>query len=218
MIRAINGRGAHRARAVCDRCGRDEVVTCDYARMSGGSGWAPNEAQVTRKMTGQGWAVVKGKLHCPGCEAKRKVKPMAEVQAKLQAGAAVPQPSREQKRAIIDLLQASYDTKAGRYLQGETDATLATVLEVRAGWVAVLREELFGPDGRNEEADALRQELDALRADIKAAEAVHDDLRKALDRQGEALAGLRGQAGRAEAKLSRILTAVGAHVVRKAGL
>ena len=169
-------------------------------------------------MTGQGWAVVKGKLHCPGCEAKRKVKPMAEVQAKLQAGAAVPQPSREQKRAIIDLLQASYDTKAGRYLQGETDATLATVLEVRAGWVAVLREELFGPDGRNEEADALRQELDALRADIKAAEAVHDDLRKALDRQGEALAGLRGQAGRAEAKLSRILTAVGAHVVRKAGL
>lgn len=171
-------------------------------------------------MTGQGWAVVKGKLHCPGCEAKRKVKPMAEVQAKLQAGAgaAVPQPSREQKRAIIDLLQASYDTKAGRYLQGETDATLATVLEVRAGWVAVLREELFGPDGRNEEADALRQELDALRADIKAAEAVHDDLRKALDRQGEALAGLRGQADSVAAKLSRILTAVGAHVVRKAGL
>ncbi|MEB3421745.1 hypothetical protein VK682_24550 [Salipiger manganoxidans] len=136
---------------------------------------------------------------------------MAEVQAKLQAGAAVPQPSREQKRAIIDLLQASYDTKAGRYLQGETDATLATVLEVRAGWVAVLREELFGPDGRNEEADALRQELEALRADIKAVEAVHAA-------QGEALAGLRGQAGRAEAKLSRIMTAVGAHVVRKAGV
>lgn len=213
MIRAINGRGAHRARAVCDRCGREEVVTCDYARMSGGSGWAPNEAQVTRKMTGQGWAVVKGKLHCPGCEAKRKVKPMAEVQAKLQAGAgaAVPQPSREQKRAIIDLLQASYDTKAGRYLQGETDATLATVLEVRAGWVAALREELFGPDGRNEEADALRQELEALRGAITAVEAVHAA-------QGEALAGLRGQAGRAEAKLSRILTAVGAHVVRKAGV
>jgi hypothetical protein len=217
MIRAISGKGVNRARAVCDRCGREEVVTCDYARKPGRSGWVPNEGQVTRKMTGQGWAVVKGKLHCPGCEAKRKVTPMAEVQAKSRA-AAVPQPTREQKRAIIDLLQDSYDTKAGRYLQGETDTTLAAVLDLRPGWVAALREELFGPDGRNEEADALRQELENLRAAITAGEAAHAEMRKALDAQGETLSSLRGQAEAGAAKLTRLLSAVGGHVLRRAGL
>ncbi len=218
MIRAIPGKGVNRARAVCDLCGREEVVTCDYARKSGVTGWVPNEGQVTRKMTGQGWAVVKGKLHCPGCEAKRKVIPMAEVQAKTQTGAGVPQPTREQKRAIIDLLQDCYDTKSGRYLRGETDTTLAAVLDLRPGWVAALREELFGPDGRNEDAEALRHELDAMRAEIKAREAAQADLREALDAHGDTLAELRAQADSVAGKLARILTAVGPHVVRKAGL
>ena len=71
------------------------------------------------------------------------------------------QPTREQKRAIIDMLEEVYDTTAGRYKGAETDATVAAVLGegVMPGWVAQLREDLFGPDGGNGEMEALLDEM-----------------------------------------------------------
>lgn len=153
--------GANRvptAKGVCDECGRDEVFVFDYERRSAGV-WEPKEGQAIKKLTAKGWAVVKGKLRCPACEAKRKAfkqeAPMAENVTELR------QPTREQKRAIIDMLEEVYDTAAGRYKGTETDATVAAVLGegVMPGWVAQLREDLFGPDGGNGEMEALLDEM-----------------------------------------------------------
>ena len=63
-----------RATGVCDGCGREEVITCDYERVGREIGWRVNEGQAVRKLTGMGWALVKGRLNCPACEAKRKAK------------------------------------------------------------------------------------------------------------------------------------------------
>lgn len=170
MIEAIHGKvGVPRARAVCDDCGREEVATCDYEHKAGHQ-WVPNEGQMIRKMTGQGWAMVKGKLRCPGCEAKRKMNTKPEVELKPESTVTpLRQPTREQKRQIMSLLEVAYDTDAGRYKGTDTDNTIAETIGagVMPGWVAEVREEFFGPDGGNGEMDALLAEM---RAWVKARE------------------------------------------------
>lgn len=79
------------------------------------------------------------------------------------------QPTREQKRQIMSLLEVSYDTDAGRYKGTDTDNTIAETIGggVMPGWVAEVREEFFGPDGGNGEMDGL---LADMRAWVKARE------------------------------------------------
>lgn len=86
------------------------------------------------------------------------------VKSKVVAGASeVPprEPTRDQKREIMDLLNGVYDRTAGRYSGGETDKTVAEAIGggVLPGWVAEIREDWFGPDGGNDEIVALRAEL-----------------------------------------------------------
>ena len=61
------------------------------------------------------------------------------------------EPTREQKRQIMSLLEVSYDTEASRYKGSDTDKTVAEAIGdgCMPGWVAELREEFFGPDGGN---------------------------------------------------------------------
>ena len=94
-IEAITGKGVNRAKGVCDDCGREEVVPCDYERAAANRS-KPNEGQAKKKLTAHGWAVVKGNLYCPTCEAKRKVVPM---KAKEEPKAEKPkEPSKAKKR------------------------------------------------------------------------------------------------------------------------
>lgn len=170
MIEAVQGHGVPRVRVLCDDCGRDEVVTCDYERR--GTEWAPNEGQALRKMEGRKWARVKGKLRCPSCEAKRKaIAPRLITDNTDQEDATMAvatqkqelrRPTAAQKRQIIGLLEDAYDDDAKRY-RNPTDNDKAIADTVGDGclwgWVAEIREELFGPDTRNAEIEAVRNEL-----------------------------------------------------------
>jgi len=164
MIQPIRGKGVNRATAICDGCSREETVTCDYARDAAG-GWHPNEGQITKKLVGRGWAVVKRAMHCPACEAKRKMETRQETAMKTSNVTVAPirEPSREEKRQIMGLLEVSYDATAGRYKGTDTDQTVAAAIGggVMSGWVAEIREEFFGPDGGNGEMDALLTEMRA---------------------------------------------------------
>ena len=167
MIRAIDGKGVNRADAVCDECGRIETVTCDYSRESGGA-WIPNEGQIIKKISGHGWALVKARLHCPACEAKRKAAAAArresDMQAKVEAKTAtVREASGPQKRLIILALEDAYDDGAKRYKGAATDASVAQGLGdgIMPGWVSAIREEMFGPAG-NEEIEAIKREIAAM--------------------------------------------------------
>ena len=81
------------------------------------------------------------------------------------------EPTREQRRQILSLLEVSYDVEAGRYKGADTDKTLAETIGggVMPGWVAHLREEFYGPAGGSEELDRLAEEVAALHAAAQAA-------------------------------------------------
>ncbi|APZ53729.1 hypothetical protein [Salipiger abyssi] len=201
-IRAISGKGVNRAECVCDDCGKSESVTCDYERGAGNK-WAPNEGQVKKKITAQGWFEVKGKLRCPACEKKRKVIPMQTKQDAAKDAGDLRQPTREQKREIMLLLGDVYDCDGGCYRGDETDQTVADTLSVMPGWVAELREEFFGPEGSNADMAAL-----------------HADLCAFLDRSEKQVADLTGVVAEARAlqqRLEKITKAVGPRVMARVG-
>lgn len=195
-IEAIKGIGVNRARAICDDCGRDEVVTCNYDGRPGHK-TEPNEGQIIRKLTAQGWSYVRHQLRCPGCEAKRKAALAAKKEAvmaevKEQSNVApIREPDKNQKRLIVLALEDAYDSKAQRYRGEATDKTVAADLGagIMPGWVAQLREEFFGPAG-NEEAEAIRAEIEAVRAEtgkkLDALTARLDALYRAEDKRVKA--------------------------------
>lgn len=153
--------GAPRVTVTCDECGRQEVIPCGYEK-SRGHDYAPNVGQVNAKMMGKGWAVIKGDHHCPSCEAKRKAAAAAKKEATVQDTNVAPirQPDGKQKRLIVMALEDAYDDAAKRYKGKATDRSVAEDIGggIMPGWVASIREELFGPAG-NEEAETIRAEI-----------------------------------------------------------
>ncbi len=176
MIEAIRGKGVNRATVSCDACGRSEVVACGYIRGSTPGATVPNSGQIHTKMTGQGWVVNKGHLHCPACAARKRVLPPKDKQEAVavtkdtvkEVRALDLEPTPKQERLIILALEDAYDDQNKRYRGSQTDKTVAEDLAsgIRAGWVADLRTRYFGPSGGNEEIEAIRTESAALKADF----------------------------------------------------
>lgn len=255
MINAVEkSLGSSRARVVCDICGHEEIVICDYERKTKPARWEPNHGQILRKINAKGWTEIKGVHRCPQCETDRKdesKKTMPQIidpqpakstrqkgklklkfeattptKAAVQSSTAIPfdlatdappmaapplvgmfsasplpepepepkpepmldiqpepepnlepapvapplaqKPSRSQKREIIQLLEAVYDTALERYRGRENDASVASALDhVRPEWVAEIREDLFGPDNGNEEMQIVLDAIESLRADFQ---------------------------------------------------
>lgn len=155
MIEAIRGKGANHANAICDICGKTEKVACGYIKTTPQQS-VPNKGQVLRKVEALGWSEVKGKLRCAECEAARKEDKMT---ADTKTSPDLRQPTPKQKREIIGMLELAYDDDAKRFKSGENDKTVAEAIGdgVLWGWVAQIREELFGPDTRNKEMDEIRK-------------------------------------------------------------
>lgn len=207
MIRAVGGKGVHRADAVCDDCGRAETVACDYRRSTGNI-WSPDEGQVKKKIAAHGWSDVKSKLRCPRCEAKRKIKPMPSEKT---VDTNPPQMSKRDRISIISMLAEVYDLDAGRYRANDTDETVAEVLETRPGWVSEVREAEFGPAGGNEVMEALEAEAAEQRTSLAALAASVDNQARDIRAATEAVKALQDQ-------LARIRKAVGPRVAHKAAV
>lgn len=164
-IRPITGKGVNRAAAVCDGCGREEVVPCDYEGRNSHD-WRPNEGQVQHKLCAHGWAMVKGDFLCPACEAARRVAKAKPPEGKMERGtegASVVQLREPTKAMRIDILVAlatAYDLDAQRYRGDTTDRAVAEAVGggCMPGWVSALREAEFGPAG-NEEVETIRAEI-----------------------------------------------------------
>ena len=90
------------------------------------------------------------------------------------------QPTPKQKREIIGLLETAYDDEAKRYRGTDTDLTIAEAIGggVMFGWVAAIREDLFGPEGGNEEMETLKAQMGEW---IKNADAEAKAMQRALD-------------------------------------
>lgn len=221
MIEPTKGHmGKEMARCTCDVTGCFAVVEVAAAHgNNSGRGvkihhgirlTLRNEGQVTTKLRPMGWEMVRGKLLCPEHAAARRAAAIeATPTTATQQEVAMPkpavvadnvaplrEPSREQKRQIIDLLGEVYDLTAQRYKGQDTDKTVAEVIGggCMPGWVAKIREDLFGPDGGNAEMEAaiaataeLQRRAEALDADAAGIRAEVIALeRKAGDLQAEA--------------------------------
>ncbi|WP_172332647.1 hypothetical protein [Mangrovicoccus sp. HB161399] len=208
------------ARVRCDSCDRNEVVHCTYQRAMGGA-FVPREGQANKRIAGQGWTVAGGKHQCPACrnKQKRSIKPKEQAVKKVEKKDAVQelrQPSMEQKRQIVDMLRDVYDLDRGRYVSGETDATVAEVLGggVMPGWVSAIREEFFGADGGNDDMAETAAEIAAKLGQIDATLAEAEAARKAVTDVKAALSGQKADLQAMAAKIDAIRKAVGPRAAR----
>ena len=192
MIEPIGTKvGQPRARCVCDECGAEQIIPVHYERHKGGaSPRRVNEGAANRKLSHLSWDVRRGTV-CPDCVARKKApaapettpEPPKDTEAmEAVKEPALREPTPKQKREIIGLLEVVYDDAAKRFKDGESDKTVADAIGggVLFGWVARIREELFGPDTRNQEVEALRKDLGKLADDIQAHQAELRDAREAV--------------------------------------
>lgn len=213
--RGRNGAGVPRARVCCDACGREEVVSCDYERRGRGDQWVPNIGQIHAKMLGKGWALVRGSLICPACEASRKAALNGKGGKLMGKPEDLRKPTLDQRGDIIEMLTVAYDRKARRYKGSDTDKTIAEAVGEGClpGWVAAIREQNFGPSGGNEEIEALQRAI----ADLAARPA---DLLRGFDEKIDemtrfrdaAVAEVKDQLKALEKRLAAVCAAVGPRV------
>ena len=101
-------------------------------------------------------------------------------------------PTRDQKRTIMDFLNANYDENG--WTGTWSDAKAAATLSVPRAWVQQIRSEFFGDADVNEEqraADKARQrEINQLKTDLKAAQTKLDTALSALGDAEKAFAGI----------------------------
>lgn len=194
MITAAPGLRTARAICRCDHPGCAEVVdiACPLESLRFDKGHVhdgtrlPDRAKANKRLTSIGWRVARDKILCPThAKPEKPIKEFGKMntiidtpppKADSQNHGDLRQPNREQKRSIIEMLGACYDTKAQRYTGDETDISVAKAIGngILFGWVADIREEFFGPIGSN-------AAMDDLQADIHAAIAKSLETAKALD-------------------------------------
>ena len=154
--------GKQVARCQCDFCDNytDVSVYFGETKVVG----KINEAEINnvntvfKNLKKRGWSYIGKKMRCKDCEEKRRSK--GEAKMTKDNVKELRQPTKEQKREIIDLLTAVYDVSAQRYKGSETDKSVAETIGngILWGWVANLREDFFGPDG-NEQAEQVSAEI-----------------------------------------------------------
>lgn len=195
-------RGCPRVTCICDDCERSEVVAAQH-----GPGAPDGFGQAITKTQRMGWSYIQKRLRCPACEAKRKAVKVAKNATKskvVQGSSTQPprEPTRAQLRSIIEMLNDVYDIDAERYTGGETDETVAAVLEVMPGWVVAERERAFGPAGGNADIEALAagvsecgQQIEAALRDLNAHTSYFEKLRDQVQAHAKALSAIKVAVG-----------------------
>lgn len=162
------------------KCGRCDVVRTVPINHFKGRERASDDLEqqfVRNKLTGEGWLIGKkeSQHRCPGCysairgsQARRneenKIVTLPVKPAEPEAPRTM---SRDDKRIVFEKLNEVYvDEKTG-YGPGWTDAKVASDLGVPRAWVKQIRDEMFGPEGSNEEIRATITEAQTLLNDIR---------------------------------------------------
>jgi hypothetical protein len=208
MFEAIrDGRGQPRVKCSCISCDRTEVVGAVHGKRG-----RDGRGQAVQKIQKLGWSYIGGRLRSPLCESRRKVSDMAQKleKKKVATGASedLRQPTRAQKREIVDMLEEVYNVEAECYNRGDTDDTVAEVLGVMPGWVAELREEFFGAAGGI-------QDLADLITDVKAFLASSQDTLKRIEAARDVARGAVEEAQGHLDRLTKIEKAVGPRVMAR---
>jgi hypothetical protein len=200
-----DNRGNTMARCTCDECDETITIKCNFVTREGDHRPTEvNRSQATVKLNDAGWTLVKNVLRCPSCESLRKEKRMSKEPTVVSITATPPrQPTREQKRMIVTALEEMYDTQNQRYKGTETDKGIAEMLgdNIMSGWVSIVREDMFGPDG-NEEMLDFSKEIAAWMKKV-------DDNLAIINLALSEIEGARAEAKKYQDRLSKIVVAIG---------
>ena len=152
--------GKEQAECICDGCGSRVLLNCRHgtrptnpskrqnSAIAGTANEIKNLGAITKQLTKRMWKVSKNNILCNECVLKTREEKM--VRAKVEP---IREPSRDQKREITLMLNDVYDIEKQCYKKSETDASVAEVLGtgILWGWVAKIREDMFGPDGNEDD-------------------------------------------------------------------
>lgn len=187
--------GKELAVITCDTCGTKEEVTCMHGastrsankRANGPKSKVAlqNNKAVLQKLLKLKWKIYSTKQVCASCVKKANEEKMARQTAKIEKLEPNRKPSREQKREIMLMLQIVYDFKNQRYTKAETDKTVAETLGegILWGWVREIREDMFGPDGNEENMLTVGEAklwIDRADANIEAFDKMIDNMQHTL--------------------------------------
>lgn len=159
MITGSKENGREIAILTCDTCG-------DKLKVAAVLGHTPDHVvnihSVFQKAKKQGWEPSSKKVLCEICSATKREKTMTMKDE-------IRQPTKDQKREILGMLDAAYNVKAQRYNGSETDQSVAAALGngIMWGWVSALREEFYGPDG-NEDVELILKDVAEWRLRVDA--------------------------------------------------
>jgi hypothetical protein len=177
----------------CGHCGVSKPLPVNaFQGFTNDNGVAESKF-IEKKLTQLGWLVgTKPKQHrCPGCYSAIKAQQKRKSQEKGENVVAVlkqepvkadapREMSREERRIIFEKLNEVYVSEAIGYAPGYTDAKVSTELGVPRAWVKGLRDEMFGPEGTNEEIRATVSDAQTLLNDIKVVANTVQEPMKAL--------------------------------------
>ena len=187
--------GKELALITCDTCGAKEEVVCMHGtntrtarKRSNGPKTTialQNNKTVLQKLLKLKWKVYSTRQICGFCVDKAKEEKMVRQTAKIEKLEPNRKPSREQKREIMLMLQTVYDFENQRYTKSETDKTVADALGEGTlwGWVREIREDMFGPDGNEENMLTVGEAklwIDRASANIEAFEKTITDMQHTL--------------------------------------
>lgn len=99
------------------------------------------------------------------------------------------------RRAISELLEATYDVGLGKYTKAWSDQRLGEKLDMPWAWVTDVRTQFFGADGGNEVSDVRAQQIASLTKEIAEVRAEHTRLGGTLGRLEGALERLKTELG-----------------------
>ena len=210
MIDPFRDHGREMARCMCDECGAviefPAMHGTTTARAIPRSGAFLKPSNVAKSILARRWTIIGKQTFCTTCDAARKAPKEKPAVTNVEP---IRQPTREQKRQIIEMLTACYDTKSERYTGTETDVTIADAIGggCMFGWVAAIRDDMFGPDNGNEEHEALVADLAQWRANAdKLAADMHGNLREFNES--------RAKVAELEKRLGAVMKALGPKAVR----
>lgn len=172
-------------RYTCVKCGAfGDIVLNSPASMA---------IEVHRKtLTMRGWSLSSRSQNpiCPQClkpsrslEVTQPSVAAVSAPATVSASAAITAlgrgPTSDQRLAIRGALDKNFDDKAGMYLGGCSDISIAEDLNLPRAWVEMIREAAYGPIRITPEIQALQRDLAALQQTFNDALA---DMKRRLDR------------------------------------
>jgi len=159
-----NGAGGWRRGAVlvCGHCGVKGTVGCNTFK----GGNESEEKFIFSRLEASGWKIGKrdNQHRCPKCFTAIKVTAkQKQAEKKMTTIANIAKPpaaemSREDRRIIFEKLNEVYADEKTGYTGDWTDAKLASDLGVARVWVSKVRDEMFGPEGGNENIRRLVEE------------------------------------------------------------